>query len=70
MEASPPPIETAQPSDSRPVIITVLCLVGFIGGLFSVPMIFPRVARDIGAWYPPLLAFSAVVGFVCMVGLW
>ena len=26
--------------------------------------------RTIGAWYPPYLAFSAVVGFVCMFGLW
>ena len=70
MDISPPPIETAQPSNSRPVIITVLCVFGFFGGLFTVPTIFSQVARDIGAWYPSLLALSAVVGFVCMVGLW
>ncbi len=33
-------------------------------------MIFTDIARNIGAWYPPFLAFSAVVGFICMVGLW
>jgi hypothetical protein len=65
-----PPIEAAKPSTSRPVIITALCVVMFVGVVFSVAIIFSQSARDIGAWYPPLLAFSAVVGFVCMIGLW
>jgi len=28
------------------------------------------MARSIGAWYPPCLAISAVIGLVCMIGLW
>ena len=62
-----PPIEAAK---SRPVIITVLCVAMFVGAVITVPIIFSQTARDIGAWYPPLLAFSAVVGFVCMIGIW
>lgn len=54
----------------RPASITVICVVGFIGALFAVPLIFSPLARMIGSWYPPYLAFSCVVGFVCMVGLW
>jgi hypothetical protein len=65
-----PPIEATQPSNSRSGIITALCVLMFVGVLFTVPIIFSQIARDIGAWYPPLLAFSAVVGIVCMVGLW
>ena len=65
-----PPIEAATPSNARPVIITVLCVVMFVGVVFAVPIIFSQIARDIGAWYPPLLAFGAVVGFVCMIGIW
>lgn len=69
METStPPPIATT--TTSRPTAITVICVIGFIGGLFTIPLIFTDIARNIGAWYPPYLAFSAVVGFVCMVGFW
>lgn len=67
---SAPPIETTQPSSQRPTVITVICVLGFIGGLFAVPMIFADNARKIGAWYPPYLATSVLVGFICMVGLW
>lgn len=54
----------------RPVAITVICVVGIIGALFTIPLVFSDIARQIGAWYPPYLAFSAVIGGVCMVGLW
>jgi hypothetical protein len=54
----------------RPVAITVLCVVCAIGVLFTVPMVFSEAARAIGAWYPPCLAFSAVIGAACMVGFW
>jgi hypothetical protein len=71
METStPPPIETNTTNATRPTAITVICVIGFIGGLFTIPLIFTDIARNIGAWYPPYLAFSAVVGFACMVGLW
>lgn len=71
MEASPQsPIQATEAGHSRPTLITVLCVLGFIGGLITVPMIFTDTSRSMGAWYPPYLALCAVVGFVCMVGLW
>ena len=69
METSPS-IEAAKPSNSRPVIITVLCVVMVVGAVISIPIIFSQIARNIGAWYPPLVAFSVVVGLVCMIGIW
>lgn len=54
----------------RPIIITVICVLGVIGGLITVPVIFSPIAREIGAWYPPFLALSAVIGLICMIGLW
>ena len=54
----------------RPTAITVVCVIGFIGAAFTIPVIFSAVARQIGSWYPPYLGFSAVVGLICMVGLW
>jgi hypothetical protein len=58
------------PASERPVAITIICVLGFIGAALTIPLIFSDIARGIGAWYPPYLAFSAVVGFVCMIGLW
>lgn len=54
----------------RPRIITAICVIGFIGAFATIPMVFSDASRQIGDWYPPYLAFSAVVGLVCMIGLW
>jgi hypothetical protein len=54
----------------RPTAITVICVIGFIGALITVPLIFSSIAQQVGSWYPPYLGFSAVMGLACMVGLW
>lgn len=56
--------------EKRPVVITVICILGFIGAAVTIPMIFSDIAKAIGAWYPPYLAFTTVIGLACMVGLW
>ena len=58
------------PSNPRPVAITVICILGFIGAALAIPLIFSSGASAIGAWYPPYLALSSVIGLVCMIGLW
>lgn len=55
---------------NRPTAITVICVIGFIGAAFTIPLIFSDIAGHIGSWYPPYLGLSAIIGFVCMVGLW
>jgi len=70
METQTPPIEPTKASVSRPTAITVICVLGFIGAAFTIPLIFSDIAHKIGVWYPPYLAFSAVLGLVCMIGLW
>jgi hypothetical protein len=64
---------TVQPSAMtirRPVPITLICILSAIGALIAIPLIFTEAARSIGTWYPPYLAFGAVLGLVCTVGLW
>jgi hypothetical protein len=68
--STPPSIENSETSTSRPAVITVICVIGFIGALLTVPLIVSDSARNIGAWYPPYLALCALVGIVCMAGLW
>ena len=54
----------------RPVSITVICIIGFTGGIISIPLIFSSNARQIGSWYPPYLALGVIIGLLSMVGLW
>ncbi|MEX1188796.1 MAG: hypothetical protein WED33_06015 [Bacteroidia bacterium] len=62
--------EIQQAKPARPTIITALCVLGFIGLLVTIPLIFSDMASSIGSWYPPYLAFSALLGGICMIGLW
>jgi hypothetical protein len=56
----------------RPTVITVICVLGFIGAgltLLGLPLIL-KAASQFPAWYLPYLLFSAVVGLAMMIGLW
>lgn len=68
-----PPLSTEAPPpipNVRPTAITVICVLGLLGAVFTIPMLFTEVARQIGAWYPPYLGLSAVIGGICMIGFW
>ncbi|MHC1781443.1 MAG: hypothetical protein AB9891_01550 [Anaerolineaceae bacterium] len=54
----------------RPTSITVICIIGFIGALISIPLLFSSFASQIGSWYPPYLALSIVIGLASMIGMW
>lgn len=62
--------QVSEPGARRPLAITIICIVGFLGAVVTVALLFSSIPRSIGPWYPPLLGFSAVVGLACMVGLW
>ena len=55
---------------NRPLIITVLCLIGFAGGLAAIPMALSQQAETIGRLYPLFLLLSAAGGLVWFAGLW
>jgi hypothetical protein len=62
---------TQQPNEKkRPTVITVVCLIGFIGAALLLPLVFSAASSKIGSWYPAYLGFSAIIGLVCMGGLW
>jgi glycerol-3-phosphate acyltransferase PlsY len=56
----------------RPVIITVICIIGFVGAGLSVLALaaWGILSRTIGAWYPPFLLVATGVGLACMLGMW
>lgn len=57
-------------TNKRPGIITAICILGFVGAVITIPLIFSSTAKSIGEWYPPYLGLSFIVGGVCMIGLW
>ncbi|MBD2204921.1 hypothetical protein H6G33_04320 [Calothrix sp. FACHB-1219] len=57
-------------ANSRPVAITVICIIGFVGLIPSFLLIFSPVAAGIGAWYPPFLALASVGGLISFIGMW
>jgi hypothetical protein len=59
--------------NKRPAILTAICVFNFIGvavALGSVIFLYSDLSQKIGPWYPPYLAFSAVVGLICTIGFW
>jgi hypothetical protein len=36
----------------RPISITIICVIGFLGALIGIPVIFSPIAQQIGPWYP------------------
>jgi len=54
----------------RPIAITVICILGFIGAALSITMVFSDIARQIGNWFPPYSGSIAAISLVCMIGLW
>jgi hypothetical protein len=65
-----PQAQVAEDPHKRPIAITVICILGFIGAAATVPAFFMDVMRALPPWYPVLLGVSAVIGLACMIGLW
>lgn len=65
-----PANRTESPEEpKRPTAITIICIIGFIGFAISVPTIFSGIVED-GGWYPNYLGLSALIGLVCLAGMW
>lgn len=61
---------TSSAKPIRPRAITVICGLAFLGLLLSGTLIFSPAAQKIGAWYPPYLALSTIIGAISFIGLW
>ncbi|RTL70536.1 MAG: hypothetical protein EKK41_12555 [Hyphomicrobiales bacterium] len=63
-------VPSAELPPGRPVLISILCVVGFLGLPMTVWLIVSGAAAGVAPWYPLLLGVSGIVGLVCLVGLW
>ena len=60
----------ASDNTQRPNIITIMCTLYSFGLFFTIFAPFSEAAWSIGFWYPPYLAFSAVISLICVYGFW
>ena len=65
-----PTYQIEAPTGVRPRAISVVCIWAVLGLLTHLPMIFSDATRKFGAWYPPYLGFSTLLGIACFVGFW
>jgi hypothetical protein len=54
----------------RPVLLTVLCVLGFVWIVFAFPGILSPDLKRHGAAYPPLLGLLIALQFMAFVGVW
>jgi hypothetical protein len=61
-------------ASNRPIAITIICVLGFIGVALGIPAVLALLATGaatgLPGWYLPYLALTLVVGLVSLIGLW
>ena len=54
----------------RPVLITIVCIIGFIWIVFSLPAVFSPSIKKLGDWYPALFGMIVAASFISYIGVW
>jgi hypothetical protein len=54
----------------RPVLLTIVCILGFIWIVFSLPAVFSPSIKKMGDWYPALFGLIVAASFISYIGVW
>ena len=54
----------------RPVLLTIVCILGFIWIVFSLPAVFSPSIKKLGDWYPALFGLMVASSFISYIGVW
>jgi len=61
-------------ASNRPLVITIICVLGFIGVAIGVPALLALLASGavtgLPGWYLPYLGVTLIVGLISLIGLW
>ena len=63
-------VQAIDAADRRPIAITVICIILWVGAAFTVWLLSSDAVWAIAPWYPPLLGVSALIGVLCTIGVW
>jgi uncharacterized membrane protein (DUF2068 family) len=56
------------PDKTRPVLITIICIVGFLEAAYTLKYIF--TTSPLHTVYQIIFGAEAIIGFICFSGLW
>lgn len=59
-----------QSTTKRPIILKIICILGFISIVFSFLSVFSPSVKKMGDWYPALFGLLVAVSFISYIGLW
>lgn len=54
----------------RPVVLSIVCILGFIWIVFSFPAVFSPSVKKLGDWYPALFGLIVAASFISYIGAW
>ncbi len=54
----------------RPVLLTIVCVMGYVWIVFSLPAVFSPAIKKLGDWYPALFGLIVAASFISYVGVW
>jgi len=54
----------------RPVLLTTICILGYVWIVFSFPGVFSPTVKKLGEWYPALFGLLVAGSFISYVGVW
>ena len=54
----------------RPVILTIVCILGVLASLGSFIFVFSPFVRKIGNWAPALFGLIIALRFIAFIGIW
>lgn len=54
----------------RPVLLTIICIIGYIWIVFSFPSVFSPAIKKMGDWYPALFGLIVATSFISFIGIW
>lgn len=54
----------------RPVLLTIVCVLGFIWIVFSFPGVFSPSVKKMGDWFPALYGLFVAANFMSFIGIW
>ena len=54
----------------RPVLLTIVCILGFIWIIFGFIGVFSPSVKKLGDWYPALFGLIVAANFMSLIGVW
>jgi hypothetical protein len=61
--------ESSRPAQ-RPLVITAICVIGFINATQMINLIMSPMSKQVGAFYPFYFSVSVLISLACIAGLW